>query len=103
MINRALLLVLALCLSGCTTELTPDGRMIREIQADWATDCEFIGVLDASEGNGWDIPDDRRGALNRIRNQVAQLGGNAFVVSDVSSNDMRTMVQADAYKCPTKK
>ena len=85
---------------GCASQLTHKGRMVREIQPDWATNCEFLGVLDASEGSGWDVPDDRRGALNGIRNQVATLGGNAFVLSQSTSNLFRTLVQADAYKCP---
>lgn len=89
-----------LALSGCATQLTQQGRMVREIQPDWSTKCEFLGVIDASEGNGWDIADDRRGALNKIRNQVADLGGNAFVVSQSTSNGFRTLIQADAYKCP---
>ena len=73
--------------------------MGREIQPDWGTKCEFLGVIDASEGSGWDIADDRRGALNKIRNQVADLGGNAFVISLSTSNGFRTLIQADAYKC----
>jgi hypothetical protein len=74
--------------------------MVREIQPDWATRCKFLGVLDASEGSGWDVPDDRRGALNRIRNQVAQMGSNAFVVTQSTSSGIRTLIQADAYNCP---
>ena len=91
--------VVVLSLSGCAAQLTQQGRMVREVQPDWSTKCEFLGVIDASEGNGWDIADDRRGALNRIRNQVADLGGNAFVVNQSTSNDFRTLIQADAYKC----
>lgn len=77
--------------------------MVRQIQADWATKCKFLGVLDASEGNGFDVPDDKRGALNSIRNQVSNMGGNAFVLSQSESSDFRTLVQADAYKCPKQK
>lgn len=98
--HRPILLFCALSLVACAAQLTSEGRMVREIQPDWSTKCKFLGVLDASEGNGWDVPDDRRGALNSIRNQVAQLGGNAFVVSQGTSNGIRTLIQADAYSCP---
>ncbi len=91
-------LVFVVFVCGCATQLSQEGSTVREIQADWATKCEFIGVLDASEALGWDVADNRRGALNKIRNDVAQLGGNAFVVSDIYSAS-RAIVQADAYKC----
>lgn len=94
------LLVLASSLTACAAQLTQEGRMVRQIQADWATRCEFLGVLDASEGSGWDVADDRRGALNRIRNQIAQLGGNGFVVNQSTSSGIHTLIQADAYRCP---
>jgi len=98
--KRYLVAVAALLLlAGCAAQLTQKGRMVRQIQPDWATECEFLGVIDASEGSGWDIPDDRRGALNKIRNRVAEMGGNAFVISQSTSNDFRTLIQADAYKC----
>ncbi len=88
-----------LSLAGCAAQLTEQGRMVREIQPDWSTKCEHLGAIEASEGNGFDIPDDRRGAFNRIRNQVAELGGDAFVINQSSSNELRTLIQADAYKC----
>ena len=94
---------LTLFLLGCAAQLSQEGRMVREVQADWATKCKFLGVVDASEGNGFDVPDDRRGALNSLRNQVALTGGNAFVLSQTSSSGFRTLVQADAYKCPESK
>jgi hypothetical protein len=54
----------------------------------------------ASEGSGWDVPDNWRGALNKIRNQVAQMGGNAFEVSQSTSSGIRTLIHAEAYNCP---
>jgi len=86
-------------LAGCAAQLTQKGRMVRQIQPDWATKCEFLGVIDASEGTGWDIAGDRRGALNKIRNKVAEMGGDAFVISQSTSNEFRTLIQADVYKC----
>jgi len=94
------LLLIGFMSSGCATKLTEQGRMIRQIQPDWSTSCKFLGVIDASEIDGWDIADNRRGALNSIRNQVAEMGGNAFVVSQTTTSELRTLIQADAYKCP---
>ena len=94
------ILILVMLLVGCAAQLTQAGRTVRQIQPDWATKCEFLGVLDASEGLSWSVPDDRRGALSKIRNQVAEIRGNAFVVSEISSAGLGTLIQADAYKCP---
>ena len=100
------ILILVMLLVGCATQLTQAGRTVRQIQPDWATKCEFLGVLDASESRGLmvlvvpDVPVTRRGALNKIRDQVAEIGGNAFVVSEKSSTGFRTLIQVDAYKCP---
>jgi len=90
----------AIITSSCAMELTNEGRMVREIQPDWATKCKFLGVIDASEGGGWDLADDRRGALNNIRNQVSYMGGNGFVLSQSTSSGLHTQIQADAYNCP---
>lgn len=91
-------------LIGCAAQLSQQGRMVRQIQPDWAnTNCKFLGVIDATEGMGFDFAADRRGALNNIRNQVAKMGGNAYVKSQTSTDLFRTMIQADAYDCPDQK
>ena len=91
------MIIVANALIGCATPLTQQGRIVRQIQPDWSTKCEFLGVINAYEETDWDVADDRRRALNKIRNQVANMGGNAFVISQISSNGFRTLIQADAY------
>lgn len=97
--RKIFVLCLTSLLAGCAAPLTQQGRMVRQIQPDWATNCTFMGVVDASEGMGYDEADDRRGTLNKIRNQVAAMGGNAYVLSDCTSTSAKTLAQADAYKC----
>ena len=63
-------------------------------------DCRFLGVIEAAEGGGIDVGDDQRSALNQIRNQAADIGANAFVVSMTTSTGLRTTVQAEAFDCP---
>lgn len=95
------ILCLILFLAGCATELTPEGRMVRQIDPDWATKCKFLGVIEEKEESGWSIADNRLGAMNKIRNRVAKVGGNAFaptIISRIGGNG--TIIQADAYKCP---
>ena len=90
-------------LAGCVAKLTDEGRFIRQILPDMANDCEFLGVVDAAEGSGWDKANDRIGALNTLRNQISLMNGNAFVLTDISSSDSKTLIQADAYKCTGRK
>lgn len=99
--KRLFFTILVLCLAGCSSvELTQQGGMVRQIQPDWSTKCEFLGVVEGSYSIGWDVVEDRRASLNKIRNRVAERGGNAFVITDISSSASRTSIQADAYKCP---
>ena len=74
--------------------------MVHEIQPDAAKKCQFLDALDASEDSGWDEPDERQNALNRIRNQVVLMGGNAFVLIHSTTSGSQTLVQADVYRCP---
>lgn len=95
--------LLALLVTGCAAQMTEEGALVRQITGPAAaTGCQFLGVVDAYEGSGWDVGDDRRGAFNRIRNKVAELGGNAFVLAqEPDSTLMGTAVQAEAYRCDT--
>ncbi len=90
-------------LAGCVAKLSDEGRFIRQIVPDLANECEFLGVVDAAEGSGWDKANDRIGALNILRNQISLMNGNAFVLTDISSSDSKTLIQADAYKCAARK
>ncbi|WP_420449566.1 trypsin-like peptidase domain-containing protein [Candidatus Palauibacter sp.] len=89
-------------LIGCATGLTRAGSMIRE-----STDlsvrnrCEFIGTIDESERMGAGQGDNRRGALNRVRNRVAELGGDTFLIVSLDTDNSGAYVQAEVYGCGT--
>lgn len=90
----------ALMVSGCVTEMTPEANTVRQISPDVATACRFIGPVSGSEMWGLGTAQDVRSALNKLRNEVAAKGGNAFVLGHSSTRDDGTIVQADAYRCP---
>jgi hypothetical protein len=98
--NRTYVAALALALAGCAAQLTQGGTRVRQVQPDWASRCDFLGVVEAGEGNGMSVSDDQLGAMNALRNRVADMGGNAFAITQSTSNMMRTVVQGDAYRCP---
>ena len=89
-------------LFGCAAGLTRGGSMIRQATAPSVrTGCEFLGTIDESERNGWGQADLRRGAMNRVRNRVAGLGGDTFLVVSLESDSFGAYVQAEAYRCGT--
>ena len=91
-----------LLLIGCAAGLTRAGSMIRESRdPSVRTGCEFLGTVDESEKNGWDYADDRRGAMNRVRNRVAALGGDTFLIVSLETDAFGAYVQAEAYRCGT--
>ncbi|MEE4109479.1 MAG: hypothetical protein V2I24_09040 [Halieaceae bacterium] len=71
--------------------------MVREISPDFASSerCMFLGVVDGGAGAmtiDWEMHED---ALNRVRNHIAEMGGNAYSVSLNTGNS----IQVDAYNC----
>lgn len=101
--RKLVVLALAAALSGCAAKLTPAGARVREVVgADRIrSSCEFLGIIDATERNGWDLADDRRGAMNQIRNRVAEMGGDAFLLVGSDVGDFGANAQAEAYNCGT--
>ena len=94
------LLASAVALNGCVTRMTAGGAMVREITRSEIALCKFLGVVDGSSSLGNTIGDNQRGALNEVRNKVAGLGGNAFLMLHGFSEVYGTAVQAEAYLCP---
>lgn len=100
---RAVVALLVLLVAGCAAKLTPAGSLVRQVPAvaSVRAECEFLGVVDVRESQGWDLADDRRGAFNGVRNRVAEMGGDAFILLADDSGLMGAVVQAEAYNCGT--
>ena len=96
--GKTVLAIVALA-AGCSTELTPDARLVRQISTDASSLCTFLGPVSASEAFGLDVAGDTESAFNKMRNEVARRGGNAFVLTNSASNLDSTNVLADAYSC----
>lgn len=94
-----LVLMIVAMVTGCSTELTPEAQNVRQIAIGASTSCAFLGAVSTSEAMGLDIAGDTESAFNKMRNAVASRGGNAFVLTNSTSNYDSTNVQADAYDC----
>ncbi len=92
--------VCMLVLLGCSTPLTPRAQLVRQIPAETVTNCRFLGPVSATEMFGLTSGHDAASALNKVRNEVAARGGNAFVLTNTTSSEAATNAQADAYDCP---
>lgn len=88
-----------LTLAACSTELSQEGKSVRQISLQATNTCQFLGPVTGSESMGFDEAMDVTSAYNKIRNSVAQIGGNAFVISSSSTSSATTVVQGDAYSC----
>jgi hypothetical protein len=98
---RQIIVCLAvLVVAGCSTELTSQAQFVRQIPAETKSKCKFLGPVSAMELFGLSTAHDATSALNKVRNEVANRGGNAFVQNSLTSNPDGTSVQADAYLCP---
>jgi hypothetical protein len=92
---RLALALIALLMCGCVAKspLTPEGRMVRQIQPDWANRGTFLGSVQVQA-------DCEQRLLNRLRNKIAEMGGNAYVINDRSAGKWFMRLDADAYKIP---
>lgn len=87
--------------AACTTELTEEAMKVRRIPAAIESGCQFLGPVSGSESLGMTIAEDAESSMNQVRNKVAELGGNAFVLTGSNSSYYDgSFVQADAYRCP---
>ena len=98
--SMALLTLTAALSSGCTVNMSNEGQQVRQINADAATPCKFLGVLQGEEIFAWTNAGNSRNALNKVRNQTAAIGGNAYVLTQSNVDNFGSNTQADAYLCP---
>ncbi len=72
---------LGLALLGCAPALTAEGARVRQVSEEFAVGCERLGRV---EGIGpWAAvhsEPDGPTSINRARNEVARLGGDAMIV-----------------------
>lgn len=91
-------------LASCATPIEPAARQVRQIAPPAAGDpCKFLGVVDVTGNvNYWSIAEARRDMLARVRNEVANRGGNAYVptATIIEGAFSPASAQADAYACP---
>ena len=86
-------------MSACGTDLSSQGAAVRQISLQGSEGCTFVGPVTGYEAFGLSAVHNAQSALNKVRNDVAILGGNAFVLSQTISDENGTVSHADAYRC----
>ena len=97
----AALAAVAGCATPGPTVAPPPAPEIRELRADAVSRCRLLGPVEASHANAGSVALNDLEAVETVRSRVAKLGGNAFLVTRRDSGMWRTVIQADAYLCPS--
>lgn len=90
----AVVVVVATVATGCAAQ-----NRIRQIDADAAHRCKYLGVAQSVDRSGWSMSDDQLGGMKEIRKRVSAMGGNAYVVTHGKRYSSGPVVQADVYRC----
>ena len=101
---RAPLLIVAVAVAGplsaCVAPLTAMGSEVRPVtDAQKEKGCEFLTIVTASESNGLSTAEDAQSAMNKIRNSVAEAGGNSMHIISTHTDATATTVTAEALRC----
>ena len=93
-------LLLALSLTACATGMSTGMSQVRDLTGQDVSKCKFIEVLESFEiwGDSGSYTANRS-AINKLRNKVFYVGGNAFVVDSFYSSITHNIIQAEALKC----
>lgn len=82
--------------------LTPEAKRVRQIQPDWANKCKLISVEEIQSTNGYSPADCQNKAFYVMLNRVAEMGGNAYLVTHESVSPCLsggTTLTFEAYSC----
>jgi hypothetical protein len=101
-------LVALVAVLGCASPPRPPGSpppsqasQVVELPRDRTARCRLLAAVEGAHANGANVAENEETALLEVRAGVAKLGGNAFVVTKRTSGVWRSVVQADAFLCPT--
>ena len=85
--------------AGCTTRVSNEAANVRQMPQSAAAACQFIETVPSENGPGVRVGRSPQSAINKLSNQVARVGGNAFVLQIGNSNSAYVGIRADAYRC----
>ena len=95
-----ILLLIAFSLTACETAISTAGSQVRDLTGQDVRKCKFIQVVESYEilGDARSYTTNRS-AINKLRNKVSNVGGNAFTVDNFNSSITHSVIQAEALQC----
>lgn len=88
--SAAIIAVVTLGLSACTTALTQHGAAVQPVTENQKEKyCQFIAIVTGKESMGMSRAGDAKSAMNKVRNEVAKAGGNAMRIISTTTDDAR--------------
>ncbi|MDI6539862.1 DUF4156 domain-containing protein [Pantoea ananatis] len=116
--NKVISLLSIMMLAGCSANgLDSGAKNVRVSNVDPSGDCKFLGTVTGKQGNfitgGWTSNANlEEGALNTLRNNTADMGGNVvslltnragntgyYYGSDGESQQTNVVITGNAWKC----
>lgn len=99
--KQNLLLVAAIIVSGCSNGLTYSGYQVRPVSLLTAADCTPVGAVSEAAHTRTSAVRDASILTANARNKASEIGGNAVVLSIVSSTKGASTYQTNSYRCPS--
>ncbi|MDD2929960.1 MAG: SHOCT domain-containing protein [Sideroxydans sp.] len=101
--KKLTVIFLAIFIASCgSVPLTPEAKRVRQIQPDWANACKLISVDEIQSTNGYSPADCQNKAFYVMLNRVAEMGGNAYLVTHESVSPCLTggtTLTFEVYSC----
>jgi hypothetical protein len=106
MYNKPFLMLVAissiLLIVGCANLiLTQGGQMVRQMQPDFRNQCKFLGnhSVDSSGFQSMSHAQEYRNTHTKMKNRVAELGGNAYLITSEFFGGMVAVIDLEVYNC----
>lgn len=96
---KKLTFVMLMAMAACSTDLSTDALQVQQISPDRAAQCQPLGQVKGVEYFGITQVQDAKSAQNKLRNNVAEMGGNAFTLTQASSDEDGAYALGEAYRC----
>ena len=99
MYSLCIMFLISVLLQGCAVSLNEHGKRVALVDDKERNSCNFLAVVTGVNSLGYNTAHDAEGAMNEVRNNAAQIGGNAIKMIDIDVTPFSTTAVAEALWC----